>query len=413
MALLAACLALAPISGAAAQDPEAGLVEAEARAADAKAEVQELEAAVRPAAASFEAAEERAAPIRAQVQEASSQLEEIEAALKREHARAVATVERASGERAHAEDQHENTVAVGIGLAIAALVVACIALAWGWFRASAAVAYLARIELGQAIGLCVGSGFLAVAVGAVVASASGVASSVGFAIVGLGLVLPAAFLLGRHSAEVQRGRAMAYLRRERLPARATQAIATLFGLFFVACLAGALFAGEAESDEVSAELLRAAETSEPSSRALIAAESKVDRLESKASTMLTVVRGKKSDLRAARRQLARAEAVLEDATNDERRFERGLVAIEKRETREREQEERRAEERLEAEREREEEALAEACDENYSGCLDPNAVDYDCSGGSGDGPLYTGTVEVLGVDHYGLDDDGDGIGCDP
>jgi hypothetical protein len=45
-------------------------------------------------------------------------------------------------------------------------------------------------------------------------------------------------------------------------------------------------------------------------------------------------------------------------------------------------------------------------------CLDPNAVDYDCEGGSGNGPLYTGTVEVLGVDHYGLDGDGDGIGCE-
>lgn len=52
------------------------------------------------------------------------------------------------------------------------------------------------------------------------------------------------------------------------------------------------------------------------------------------------------------------------------------------------------------------------CDPNYSGCLDPNAYDYDCIGGSGDGPRYTGTVRVLGSDHYGLDADGDGIGCE-
>ena len=32
------------------------------------------------------------------------------------------------------------------------------------------------------------------------------------------------------------------------------------------------------------------------------------------------------------------------------------------------------------------------CDPNYSGCLDPNASDYDCAGGSGDGPKYTGRV---------------------
>ncbi len=63
--------------------------------------------------------------------------------------------------------------------------------------------------------------------------------------------------------------------------------------------------------------------------------------------------------------------------------------------------------------EEEAELAAEACDPNYSGCLNPNSPDYDCEGGSGDGPDYTGTVTVLGTDHYGLDDDGDGIGCDP
>lgn len=52
------------------------------------------------------------------------------------------------------------------------------------------------------------------------------------------------------------------------------------------------------------------------------------------------------------------------------------------------------------------------CDPNYSGCLNPDASDYDCVGGSGDGPLYTGQVRVLGDDHYDLDRDGDGIGCD-
>jgi hypothetical protein len=53
------------------------------------------------------------------------------------------------------------------------------------------------------------------------------------------------------------------------------------------------------------------------------------------------------------------------------------------------------------------------CDPNYAGaCLDPYASDYDCAGGSGNGPDYTGTVTVVGVDHYGLDADGDRIGCE-
>jgi hypothetical protein len=53
------------------------------------------------------------------------------------------------------------------------------------------------------------------------------------------------------------------------------------------------------------------------------------------------------------------------------------------------------------------------CDPNYTGaCLQPNAIDYDCAGGGGDGPLFTGPVRVVGYDHYGLDGDGDGYGCE-
>jgi hypothetical protein len=53
------------------------------------------------------------------------------------------------------------------------------------------------------------------------------------------------------------------------------------------------------------------------------------------------------------------------------------------------------------------------CDPNYEGaCLDPNSPDYDCEGGSGDGPDYTGPVQVVGDDHYGLDRDGDGYACE-
>jgi hypothetical protein len=53
------------------------------------------------------------------------------------------------------------------------------------------------------------------------------------------------------------------------------------------------------------------------------------------------------------------------------------------------------------------------CDPNYSGaCLKPDSPDYDCSGGSGDGPDYTGPVQVVGDDPYDLDRDGDGAACE-
>lgn len=51
------------------------------------------------------------------------------------------------------------------------------------------------------------------------------------------------------------------------------------------------------------------------------------------------------------------------------------------------------------------------CTPGYSPCLPP-ASDYDCSGGSGNGPKYTGRVRVTCPDPYGLDDDGDGVGCE-
>lgn len=54
------------------------------------------------------------------------------------------------------------------------------------------------------------------------------------------------------------------------------------------------------------------------------------------------------------------------------------------------------------------------CDPNYRGrCLKPNVSDYDCAGGSGDGPYYVrGPIRVVGSDHYRLDADHDGIACE-
>jgi hypothetical protein len=56
-------------------------------------------------------------------------------------------------------------------------------------------------------------------------------------------------------------------------------------------------------------------------------------------------------------------------------------------------------------------APSSACDPNYSGCV-PVASDVDCAGGSGNGPAYTGQVNVIGTDIYDLDRDGDGIACE-
>lgn len=121
---------------------------------------------------------------------------------------------------------------------------------------------------------------------------------------------------------------------------------------------------------------------------------------------------------------ARQEATQEARREAERRRLRRIVVQERREEARRRARQRAArvqahEEvraREEAEQQEEQavtETEASECDSNYSGaCLDPYASDYDCEGGSGDGPEYTGPVTVVGEDHYGLDADGDRYGCE-
>lgn len=57
---------------------------------------------------------------------------------------------------------------------------------------------------------------------------------------------------------------------------------------------------------------------------------------------------------------------------------------------------------------------SKGCDPGYKGaCLKPNVSDYDCAGGSGNGPYYvSGPLKVVGDDQYDLDRDGNGIACE-
>jgi hypothetical protein len=48
-------------------------------------------------------------------------------------------------------------------------------------------------------------------------------------------------------------------------------------------------------------------------------------------------------------------------------------------------------------------------------CLNEDAIDYDCAGGSGDGPQFVfSTVTMVNPldDPFDLDRDNDGVGCD-
>jgi hypothetical protein len=118
-------------------------------------------------------------------------------------------------------------------------------------------------------------------------------------------------------------------------------------------------------------------------------------------------RAEQRALRRERERLRRQRAKL----RSERREVRRERAQALREARRRERE---RQEQLEAQRAQPAPAPepAASCHPSYDPCLDPNASDYDCEGGSGDGPNYTGFVTVKGPDDYGLDSDGDGTGCE-
>jgi hypothetical protein len=123
---------------------------------------------------------------------------------------------------------------------------------------------------------------------------------------------------------------------------------------------------------------------------------------------------------AAQARLQRKAARLAARRDAARLRREARQAVRRRQARRRIAEARAAEEResqaraeAEAAEAVEEEEATSSCDPNYSGaCLDPAASDYDCEGGSGDGPNYTGEVTVVGSDPYGLDSDADGIGCE-
>ncbi len=398
-----------------AEDPSAGLSSAESTAAGAELEIADSKAQQDATEARYEAITREAAPARRKARSAQAQARHMRADLVARQSRAAARISQLEAEHRQEVAHHDDQVRNGIGFGLAALVAAAIALGWSWFRASAAVAALSELSLGRAIGLCVGGGFGLLIAGAGLSGADGIVGAVGSFVFFLGFVLPTALLLGRHSAEIQRGRAKPMLRQERMPGWVTRLIAGLMVVIFLVGLGEAVLADGVGSSGISTQLQNEAEKSASAlgGHELATAMAEASRLRREASGPIAEQDAARRAVKQASNQVHQAERKLARAAASARYFTRRLAAVTAREEREAVKV---AElEELEAEEAAEEEAefAAEECDPNYSGCLDPNSPDYDCEGGSGDGPDYTGTVTVLGVDHYGLDDDGDGIGCDP
>ena len=208
------------------------------------------------------------------------------------------------------------------------------------------------------------------------------------------------------SSSRERGRPPFAIARRTSDSRFGSTVAVFIVLILAMGVFGADDGGQERSDEVvatasardvaaqddAAEAAEAEETEE-------AEKARAAQAEAEAQARRERVRAERLErrLRAAERRQARAAA----ARRRERREAARLAAVQRRE-------ERREQRALAAQA-----AAAEDCHSSYEGaCLDPNASDYDCEGGSGDGPEYTGTVRVVGPDDYDLERDDDGIACD-
>ena len=154
------------------------------------------------------------------------------------------------------------------------------------------------------------------------------------------------------------------------------------GIVFLTGLGAALSADAPEPVLVSAELRgrAAGEARGAPERWLARAEAEASKLESRASRLAGVEASGREALGRARRRLSRAEGRLASAEGAAERYSGLLDKQEEGERREA----------------AEKEAPPAGCDPNYTGCLDPNASDYDCEGGSGDGPRTPGRSRSSG-----------------
>ncbi len=403
---LAVAISLAALGGSAgAADPSTGLSEAESRAANAEADIASAQTEVNAARARLATISRRANPAAAAAQSKRTQARDLETSLLDRQRRAKARISELETVHRQEVDDHDREVIYGVGFGLATLVGAGIALGWGWFRASSAVAALSRIDLVRALGLCLGGGLLLIVVGSVLSEAEGLPGAMGALLLGLGFVLPTALLLGRHSAEVQRGRAKPALKCGRLPTWVPRGVAALLLLLALSGLGSSIVAEEPAAFSTSPQL-RADSTAldnGPGSRRLKEAKAKADAAQKIAVKPLSQQQAARAALRRVTRELRGAKDRLVSAEADQRRFARRLAVLVAREEREAAKAAARAE--REVEEQAEEESLSSGCDSNYSGCVPVYPPDVNC-------PEVGETVTVIGSDPHGLDADGDLVGCE-
>lgn len=124
-------VSLALLGGSAWADPASDLSEAESGAASAEADVAAAQQRLDAARADYAAASRRAGPAAQAARAARAEARDLRARLVDRQRQAHAEIAELEAAQHQAEEDHDNEVITGIGLGLAALVAAGIALAWG------------------------------------------------------------------------------------------------------------------------------------------------------------------------------------------------------------------------------------------------------------------------------------------
>lgn len=407
LGFVAPLVSLALAAPAPGQDLSIALGSAEANAAKAEAQVDEAQAEVAAARQRYGAVSAQARPAQREVRAARNELSARRADIAARRRAAEGQIAQIEANHRGEVESHDDAVQGGAGLGLAALAAAGLVLGWSWFRASAAVAWLVGQQRVQVVGLCVGGGLVVLIGGAALSSTAGILGAIGVFVAALGPLLGCAFLLAHHSAQVQAARERPLLGRERLPAWATMSLAGITAVLCLSLLAGSVSSSAPRPARLNAAMKQTAAGVIPlkTKHALAAADAQARALERRSRQLTDRWHAARAVLSEMRGQLASARSRLAAAEGDIRRYSRQIEVAETREARQREKEERKA--IAEAARE-------QACDPSYEGeCLKDGIGDYDCAGGSGNGPNYVySEVRVVGPDVFGLDANGNGIGCE-
>lgn len=406
-----AFLAIAAQNGHAGDEELAPLQEAQAQLTAAQERLTRAEQRVAALDARLAEAREKAKPTLERARRAQARYEEAQADVE---ARKDAAVEEGRERQDDLEasytssmEEWRSDVVTGVALATLCALLAGGVLFWFAFLTSGLVARLHYAPLQKRLLAVAALALIPIMVGA---GLGGSSSQLGLWAAGflIGLGIAAALLLpvALWRAAVLSGRASPI--RVRFPGLLSRSTALRTGFSAVAALAALGFLIVATVSEQPAEperfnhLALASEIEERHSDELEQLAAEARRHRAPARKLQALLARLEEDRGAAQRQVGRAASQVKRSEAAVVRWERALAKPDP------------------AERVRSEPTPGSEpdsgsnCDPNYSGaCLDSNASDYDCAGGSGHGPEYvSGPIRVVGSDPHGLDSDGDGVACE-